>query len=415
MKSGGIAKVKLVLALILLVTAGLVMPSPLRAASCTTGTLDQQKACLQQQNAQLSQNITQGKQTINSLQDAIAAINDNIGSLDSQIANTESQIRLTNNIITNLSGQIDSTQKQLADLTLKLNNAYVNLYELSQTSTIQMVLQGQPLNDLLNQAQYIQSIQTGLQKNIDTANALQNDLQSKKKASEDQKASLQQLDASLNSQQNNLSAQQAQKSYLLGATSDQVSSYLSNYTANQQKIAKIQQQIDALTYTNNWGTDIVSGSQTSWYYSQEDPQYKNVLLGNGPWPNTVGNYGCLITSFAMLATYYGHSVTPADIAHNTGIFNDGYLTVTTPPGIGITTNYTAAFDKNVVNNELDSGHPVIASIYLPSVGAINADGSSHFIVIYAHNGNKYLMQDPIAPGRSYSLSQVRSMKIIRPL
>jgi hypothetical protein len=181
-----------------------------------------------------------------------------------------------------------------------------------------------------------------------------------------------------------------------------------NQEAEQAKAqaAAIDAKIRTLTTTSNWGNGIVSGSPTGWYYSQTGNYTR---LGYSPY--TISEYGCLITSIAMVATYYGHSISPSYIAQR-GVFDGGGSLIKLPGGIGVSVGPSSAVNWGVVGSQVNSGHPVIVSIYLPSVGAINSDGSSHFVVIYGMSDGKYLMQDPIAPGRSYSLNQVRSMKLV---
>ena len=117
----------------------------------------------------------------------------------------------------------------------------------------------------------------------------------------------------------------------------------------------------------------------------------------------------------MIGKYYGNSVTPSSIASNTSNFDrEGYLMVASPPGTGVNVGGSQSVNWDTVDDEINNGHPVIISIYLPSVGAVNRDGSSHFIVIKGKIGNQYLMHDPIGDGRGYNISQVKSMKIVRP-
>ena len=127
-----------------------------------------------------------------------------------------------------------------------------------------------------------------------------------------------------------------------------------------------------LTAITNWGGQIVSSDDNAWYYSQTGDYTR---LGSSWY--TVNEVGCLITSMAMVSTFYGNHITPDWVAQNAYFTNDG--------------------------------RPVIVSVYLPSVGAVNSDGSSHFIVIKNFSDGRYLMHDPIGPGRGYSLGQVRSM------
>src|SRR5689334_25380686 len=46
------------------------------------------------------------------------------------------------------------------------------------------------------------------------------------------------------------------------------------------------------------------------YLSQQDPQWKNDLLGFGDPGDTIGMYGCALTSVAMLVSGHGYDETP---------------------------------------------------------------------------------------------------------
>ena len=111
----------------------------------------------------------------------------------------------------------------------------------------------------------------------------------------------------------------------------------------------------------------------------------------------------------MVSTYYGSRTTPDYIARNGSFSGEGYYYWGTPANLGVSLHPSGSVNWNTVQEQLSENHPVIVSIYLPSVGAVNSDGSSHFIVIKGQSNGKYLMQDPIGHGRSYNLNQVRSM------
>lgn len=381
-----------------------------KASATTLDDLLKQQEALRAEANKNKQAANQASGKISDLQGAINSIDTSISSTQAKIDNTSQQISVTNQVITDISSTISQTQDQLNQLNTKLRNAYVGLYELSRTDGV-LSIQSQSLDEAVTTAQYVQSIQTQLQSNIQQMNTLMTDLNNKKADNEKQKASLENLKQQLSGDKASLASQRNQKDYLLQATSDQLNGYLTNYDQIQKRISEIQRQINILISQNSWGSDIISSNDPGWFYSQLD--YPNTYLGNSPY--TVAQYGCLVTSFAMVATFYGHHVTPADIARIPGLFDsEGYMTQATPPGIGVTTTSAGPVDWATVNNELDNGHPVIISIYLPSVGAINSDGSSHFIVLKGHSGDKYFMHDPLGGGRSYSAQNVRSMKIIRP-
>lgn len=57
--------------------------------------------------------------------------------------------------------------------------------------------------------------------------------------------------------------------------------------------------------------------------SQRDPQWASQRLGTVD-ETTIGGYGCLVTCMTMLANYYGHNLTPADM-DNWLTDNQGYV------------------------------------------------------------------------------------------
>lgn len=239
-----------------LLTSNLFSPSTIKAATSNCSSLMsannsqlsynqllQKQTCIQQALSQNQQNLKATQRQASDLQSAIANLNNSIGDTQSQIDNTQTQINITNAIINSLTGQITDTTAKINDLNNKLNAAYANLYELSRTSTIEMLVQSKSINDLLNQSQYIQSIQTDLQSNIATATSLNADLTNQKQTSEQQKASLLTLNDQLNQSKSSLSAQKSQKDYLLAKTQGDQAKYAQLLSSLQSEVTKISSDI----------------------------------------------------------------------------------------------------------------------------------------------------------------------------
>jgi hypothetical protein len=267
------------------------------------------------------------------------------------------------------------------------------------------------ISDAIDKQQQFDSIKQQINGSMDKINAITADLTKQKGDQEGMLTQLSDLKSSQVAQSNSLQQSKTYKNRLMNNDFSALTDLNATEAAANAQVAKIQKQIDALTSTKSWGTQIVSsggGLAVPTFYQTGD----STPLGSSPY--TVGQYGCLVTSFAMVASFYGNYTTPDDIASNDAIFSrDGSLQVSTPPGIGIYTIQNSSVNWGTVDDELANNHPVIISIYLPSVGALNSDGSSHFIVIKGKSGSQYLMNDPIGSGRGYDISQVRSMRIIR--
>ena len=134
-------------------------------------------------------------------------------------------------------------------------------------------------------------------------------------------------------------------------------------------------------------------------YSQQDPQWKNSKIGPGP--DTIGYIGCALTSLAMYASSWGFTETPATLNQkltaNGGITSDellvwGAISKLYPQiqstGLTICTNTDAPISQ--INASLAAGQPVIVEVdYSPDAGL-----QTHWVLLYAQQGNDYLIQDP---------------------
>ncbi len=136
------------------------------------------------------------------------------------------------------------------------------------------------------------------------------------------------------------------------------------------------------------------------YLSQQDPQWKNDLLGFGDPGDTIGMYGCALTSVAMLVSGHGYNETPKSLNEKLkakqGFVSSGirwdvvgqvHSQVTLRENIPCETTDAPL---NKINAALDAGQPVVVR-----VDSSPAPGLQwHYVMLYARKGNDYLMLDP---------------------
>jgi hypothetical protein len=137
------------------------------------------------------------------------------------------------------------------------------------------------------------------------------------------------------------------------------------------------------------------------YYSQQDPQWKADLLGFGDPGDTIGMYGCALTSVAMLISGHGYTETPQTL--NQKLKNkDGFVSSGIRWGVvsQVHSQITLADSVNCeatdaplarINASLDAGQPVVVR-----VDSSPAPGLQwHYVMVYARKGaDDYLMLDP---------------------
>lgn len=136
------------------------------------------------------------------------------------------------------------------------------------------------------------------------------------------------------------------------------------------------------------------------YYSQQDPQWKNDILGFGDPGDTIGYVGCALSSVAMLLSGHGYSETPRSLnqklknvqgfvsaAIRWGAVSQIYPNVNLKAYIPCSTSDAPLAQ---IDAALAAGQPAIVQ-----VDSSNAPGiQTHWVVLYAKKDNDYLMLDP---------------------
>ena len=136
------------------------------------------------------------------------------------------------------------------------------------------------------------------------------------------------------------------------------------------------------------------------YYSQQDPKWKQDILGFGGPGDTIGYVGCALTSTAMLVSGHGYTETPQTLNQklknvngfvSAGIRWSGVTQIF--PQISVKSNIScinADAPLDLIDSSLAAGQPVIVMVdSTPAAGLL-----THWVVLYAREGNDYLMLDP---------------------
>lgn len=157
-------------------------------------------------------------------------------------------------------------------------------------------------------------------------------------------------------------------------------------------------------------------SNTIKLFSQNDSRWRDRILGHGP--RTFGEYGCLVTCFAMILNCLGENVTPKTA-------NDRFLQL--PSGQGFVGsdiffiapaaaydhvqfhgNYKpkldtgaqfAQLDGNLlqrIDDSLARGDTVILQVDATPLTPYNPNLDQHWVVCKERQGNDYLIYDPIS-------------------
>jgi peptidoglycan hydrolase CwlO-like protein len=339
---------------------------------------------------------------VTKLQSQANTLSNQIAQFNAQITLTSLKIKQTEEKITLLGGRIDQLEVSLDDLTKAFASRAVETYKLARNgSTMFLLLTSVNLNEVVSRFHYLQVVQK------EDGNFLQR-LQTAQVTYKSQKTDQEELQKELEKEKSTLNAQKIAKANLLSATKNDEAKYQSLLSSARAQLSAFRSYV-----TRQGGASILS-NQTKcdgWgcYYNQRDSLWGNISLGGSPY--NVAEYGCLVTSVSMIASHYGKSIKPNDIAVNASAFvpGTGYLYHTFSAG-GVNVTLTAV-SKSGLDGELSSGKPVIAGLY---------GGPDHFIVILKKEGDSYIMHDPFLENGSnrkltdkYNVSDITTLRLVQ--
>jgi peptidoglycan hydrolase CwlO-like protein len=343
------------------------------------------------------------KQTLAS---AIDYLSTQIKLTQAKIAATTIQLATLNQEITDLSGKIGSINYSLNDLTKFFVARVRDTYMYRGSPESLFISQTSGLTDIIRSIEYTKKVRDYDRTVLIALEKSRLDYNAQKDIKETKQKAVAALQAKLTLDKSALADQVTSKNKLLADTQNSETRY-------QQLLSSARAQLAAFSrFVNSQGGASILNNTTSsdsWgtYYNQRDSQWGNKFLGLSD--STMAQVGCLVTSMSMVATHYGKSLSPGDIAGSTIPFwgNTAYMNKGSWAVNGVTMNRTSLpVSQASIDSELSAGRPVIVGIY---------GGPDHFLVIRAKNGdNDYLTNDPFPENgfNSSFLSHYPSLGII---
>lgn len=325
------------------------------------------------------------------LSQAISYLDTQINLTQAKIAATESDLAKLELEIVDLTGKIDSLDISLDNLTAlfiaRVRSSYIRQESLVEVSALQ--LGDGTIPQVVRSLQYVKKVRNRDQELLVALEKSRIDYHTEKTAKEIKQEAVASLKADLDSQQRALSEQKASKAKLLADTQNDEKKYSALLSAASRQLASFRRFVSSQggatllgdeTRCNDWGC----------YYNQRDGSWGNQLMGLSD--SLMREYGCLVTSMAMIASHYGKSLRPGDIAASSDPFfgSTAYMNLGTWSVNGVSMTRTRLGSSlALIDSELAAGRPVVVGIY---------GGPDHFLVIKGKSGDDYLMHDPYPSG-----------------
>jgi len=332
---------------------------------------------------------------INALQGQKKTLSSEIELIDNQIKLTEYRIEATQEQITSLTLDIDTAAKKIVNLQSALEtsitvllNRIVATYEVGTIQPVQVLLTSDNASDFITRLNYLRIAQAHDKKLIYDTQQAKVDYTNQKDILEGEKLKVEQLKQQLQVQTAQLNQENQVKQQLLQTDEAQIAQYQAQLSALQNfaisRVGPGGQSIAHQDLSDGWGK----------YYNQRDSNWGNNFIGLSNMQ--IWEVGCLMTSYAMVVTHYGGSVTPADVAANLGNFSGGtaYFNLPGPSANGHSASDVSMPSVDSLRNDLKSGNSIIAGLSYD--GGPVAD---HWVVLRSANDDgTFMINDPLYAG-----------------
>lgn len=374
----------------------------------------------QQQIDQLEKQAEAYQQIIDLKQKQQATLDNQIAIMDAQIQEVQVEVDINKSQIEDLNNQVHdletriSDQEKLIDVQKKVLVELIrSYYENTQQNVLSAVFENSEFSRFIVKEDQILQIGDKVKTIMDNLKALRNNLVDEKKTKEDKKSELTNLYFSLEDKNSELQDNKDQKELLMAQTQGEESKYqklLDNVEAQRQELLG---DIDQLYGTNSVEISSLLASlpkptsglaSTSWYYSQKDSRWGSTKIGQSN--SLVKDYGCALTSVAMIFTYYGDSTTPGSLARQK-IYAWDLIVWPDGKDVKLVQNSSHGGLKwSTIDSELAKGRPVIVFIKAKS------NGAGHYLVIHHKVGSDYVVHDPYFGANIFLSSSIKLLSAL---
>ncbi len=342
---------------------------------------------------------------IKSLNNQIDIFNAQINKLQVEINISEDKIEQTQLEIQRLEYGIKGAAEDIAEQKEHIGGIIQSIAEYDQTSQMEIILSSDNFSDFFSQIAYLDNLQNAVQEKVEQLRKLKSLLEEDKESMEAKKERLNELKEELNKEKYSLAGQREKREGLLGYTKGQEEKYqsmLSNIEAQkrsllgdinrlrQQKAAelsrlKMEQEKPPAEY---WAS-------TNWYYRQDDPRWAKANIGMSN--SRMEDYGCAISSVAMVLTENGQAITPGQLAKQPIFYYDLLIWPEKRGNVRLVFNtYRTAADWFRIDREIGAGYPVIVRIHA------NGTSGGHYVVVHHKTSDgRYVVHDPLFGANIY--------------
>ncbi|PIZ00376.1 hypothetical protein COY62_02815 [bacterium (Candidatus Howlettbacteria) CG_4_10_14_0_8_um_filter_40_9] len=294
------------------------------------------------QIAELTNKLEAKKAEAKTFADEVAIFDDKIQTIQLQIQATQAQIDVSNSKITNINEQIADNEAQILVQKENLRENLRVFYEQGEVSSMEIVASSDNLSEFMNKSEYLRSLMDNISETVEKIEDLKQQLSNDKNNVEKKKQEIVSLQQVQINQRSDLDRERYSKELLLSQATKQgatIQKMIANKEAEKKEVQDILnnpppppppsgetppvQGSVPMYYQNKGGwewTAINEGERPEWYWGKDEWDNDIKIYTT---PSYMRDYGCKITSLAMIFNYYGRGTTPGQIAQDARYFATG--------------------------------------------------------------------------------------------
>ncbi len=345
--------------------------------------------------------IIDSQKEIRSLKAEIQLMEAQIKKLELEVEITEGKIEQVILEIIKLEYEIEETKKNIIHQREVLAETIRAIYEYDQKSLLLVFLEDESISSFYSQIVWLGGLQEKVGEILEELKVLKKDLEKRRLEEEAKKEYLEDLKENLEKNKTSLKY----KTYLYEALVKKTQGKEKTF---QQILARVEaqkndllgdinrlmeQKQEELARLKELQEKPKTGlASTAWYFSQDDPRWAAYNIGMSR--STMVNYGCAVTSVAMVLKYYGVDITPGILAREPLFYYDlivwpkkwdSVRCVNCPPP-----HLSGGIDWTWLDRELKDGYPVI--VYVKAEGI---NGGHYVVIHHKDDTGRYVVHDPL--------------------
>jgi len=334
----------------------------------------------------------------NSLNNQLSIIDTEMDKLESELSLKKEEISDINDEIERLKNQIEKQEESIDYQKKIITNLLQVYYENKRQDIVLSLFNQQGIYFLISSEDKLTQTSEKVNEILKNVKSLKENMEREKITLEDKREKLTQLYSDVEEKSVELENSKEHKKILISQTKGDEFKYkelLTKVEAQKEELLSVDDlSIGAGLSADNYAKPPSEyHASTSWYYSQKDSRWGNSTIGNSN--STMKNWGCAITSVAMVFTYKGGGkISPQYLAKQAIYFWDLISWPKSWPSLGVImdTSYGSSHGNinwKSIDAEIKNGNPVI--VYLKKT---KGKGGHYVVVHHKTSDGKYVVHDP---------------------